>query len=289
MIEGLPRDLRRYLRQWWHIIDGLMYLAACCPSFDPIPDALRHRADHYCGKHGYLELLQYICSVAPVKKHENIYIEAEVYAARHGRVNILDWLKDKPHRRPYNLCERAAMGNQMEALKWIFNFENFDYFLTGRCVYSAAGHGNLEMLTWLYEKGCTQGRIATLAAIGKGHFNVLKWLYARQAFSMKVELCAEAACAGQLDVLVWLREIGCPWDEDVTYFAAARNHLHVLHWAVSNGCPISPSVFYEVARHDHVDILKWGYASGYDIGVGNIARLGSRFLPKVGAWLESLK
>jgi hypothetical protein len=49
-------------------------------------------------------------------------------------------------------------------------------------------------------------------------------------------LCKWAAWDGRLDQLVWLRSIGCPWDEGTCTAASAFGHLDVLQWAHRNGC-----------------------------------------------------
>ena len=51
--------------------------------------------------------------------------------------------------------------------------------------------------------------------------------------------CAEAAQNGNLELLKWAREHGCPWDEDIAdsimrdgcALAAKGAHLEVLKWA----------------------------------------------------------
>jgi hypothetical protein len=56
-----------------------------------------------------------------------------------------------------------------------------------------------------------------------------------------VELCTEAAVAGRIDVLVWLRlqshDPPCPRDAFVCRYATLNGHLDVLKWARANGCP----------------------------------------------------
>jgi len=46
----------------------------------------------------------------------------------------------------------------------------------------------------------------------------------------------EAAASGNLDLLKWGRENGCPWDEWTCTLAAAGGHLDTLQWARENGC-----------------------------------------------------
>jgi uncharacterized protein YabN with tetrapyrrole methylase and pyrophosphatase domain len=42
---------------------------------------------------------------------------------------------------------------------------------------------------------------------------------------------------GHLEVLLWARANGCPWDEEACMEAATGGRLHVLQWARANGCP----------------------------------------------------
>jgi hypothetical protein len=38
-------------------------------------------------------------------------------------------------------------------------------------------------------------------------------------------------------VLQWARENHCPWDQDTCEFAADYGELEVLRWAIEHGCP----------------------------------------------------
>ena len=59
--------------------------------------------------------------------------------------------------------------------------------------------------------------------------------------------CMYAAIGGQLEMLQWARQNGCPWDEHTCACAAKGGHLEVLQWARENGCPFDPRVL-----HGHI-------------------------------------
>ena len=40
-----------------------------------------------------------------------------------------------------------------------------------------------------------------------------------------------------MEVLKWLRQNGCPWNESACFNAAERGQLEVLKWLRQNGCP----------------------------------------------------
>ena len=49
-------------------------------------------------------------------------------------------------------------------------------------------------------------------------------------------MCAGAGRGGDLEILQWLRENGCPWDWSTCGWAAREGHTEVLRWARENGC-----------------------------------------------------
>jgi hypothetical protein len=60
-----------------------------------------------------------------------------------------------------------------------------------------------------------------------------------------------------MDILMWAREVKCPWDSTVLSNAALEGHLDIIKWAVENDCPWSPKVFPNAALRGHFEILKW--------------------------------
>ena len=49
--------------------------------------------------------------------------------------------------------------------------------------------------------------------------------------------CMNAALNGNLELLKWLWQMGCEWDELTCSGAALNGHLGVLKWLRENGCP----------------------------------------------------
>jgi len=42
---------------------------------------------------------------------------------------------------------------------------------------------------------------------------------------------------GHLEVLKYLHENGCPWDEEGCVYASRNGHIEVLKYLHENGCP----------------------------------------------------
>jgi hypothetical protein len=51
------------------------------------------------------------------------------------------------------------------------------------------------------------------------------------------EACSLAAYVGNREVLEWLHNTGCPWNEVTCWVAAQGGHLAALRWAREHGCP----------------------------------------------------
>ena len=54
---------------------------------------------------------------------------------------------------------------------------------------------------------------------------------------MDEEVMERAVASGNLVLVKWLRDEGCPWDEMACAWAAMLGHLKILKWLRANGCP----------------------------------------------------
>ena len=115
----------------------------------------------------------------------------------------------------------------------------------------AAEEGRLDVLKWLFEKGCPMDhtRCASRAAY-TAHVHILQWMkdngmigewHGYHMFS--------AASFGHLEVVKWLRANGCPWDEDACDCAAEYKHWDTLQYLVDNKCPGWEEAAIQYAEH----------------------------------------
>ena len=69
-----------------------------------------------------------------------------------------------------------------------------------------------------------------------------------------------AARQGNLELVLWLRAIGCQLDETVCenacQIAARFGHLDVLRWAHANGAPLSDEVHERAIMGGHLNVLQ---------------------------------
>ena len=77
-------------------------------------------------------------------------------------------------------------------------------------------------------------------------------------------LCTSAARGGQLETLVWLRQIACRWNPWTCSVAAKYKygHLDVLKWARENDCPWFEETCTYAAEGGHIELLRWARENG---------------------------
>ena len=86
----------------------------------------------------------------------------------------------------------------------------------------AANEGRLDVLKWLFEKGCpmdlnlcTLGERCALGAVFSGNVHMLQWMKDNgMTGEWRESHMFSAANSGSLEVVKWLRANGCQWDED---------------------------------------------------------------------------
>jgi hypothetical protein len=145
-------------------------------------------------------------------------VEGRVYpperaVASNGHLHVLEWLHAQGvHPVMVCLCEGAAMGGQTHILEWIEEVGH-DLEDAGDMHHLAVTCGQVEVLEWLAERGIHLGPWYFQFAVRSGQLEVLKWMFAEGLdLTDDDTLCTEAAGAGHLAVLRWLRRHRCPFD-----------------------------------------------------------------------------
>jgi len=70
--------------------------------------------------------------------------------------------------------------------------------------------------------------------------------------------CVRVARMNKLEYLVWAREVkNCNWDSGTIYRAALQGNLAMVKYCVDNGCPMSARACLCAAVKGHLDVLKY--------------------------------
>jgi len=125
----------------------------------------------------------------------------------------------------------------------------------------AVGLGYLSTLKHLHQHHClVLSKVLPREAAKKGQLEVLQWLR-ENGCPRDLGTCWCAAQGGHLEVLQWARAKSCPWDEDTCNWAAKGGHLEILQWARANGCPWNQTTCWTAAMHGHLEVLRCARAN----------------------------
>ena len=100
----------------------------------------------------------------------------------------------------------------------------------------AGHHGNFGFIKWVHTTSLVwDPELALSSSALGGKFKFLKHMY-KLGYVPGQNSIVGAARAGSVEILNWMRDIGCDM-QDVTQALAEEGHLGPLKWANSNGFP----------------------------------------------------
>jgi len=188
-----------------------------------------------------------------------------VAAAKTGRIDAFEWILEEGIQWNGEAYLTAAIYGHMELLRWLRSDDKCvgDWVITGyvpewdsRTTHALAWKGELEHLQWAVSAGCpVDSKTCAFAARG-GHLAALQWLHS-VAGLMDELTCAYAASGdwyfirrhfknpkalplwgkkmGSLELLMWAREAGAPWDARVGKYAADNGDTAMVQWIFGPG------------------------------------------------------
>jgi hypothetical protein len=181
-------------------------------------------------------------------------------AAESGSLSKVQWLHEmRQLPLPSSIGHWAAKGGNLELLTWLSERGcKFDMYA---CT-AAAAVGHKPVLCYLRERGCEWDEHTAAAAAEHGHLALLKWLVSAGCPFDSTSLCADAAYSGSVEVMVYVRQLGCKLNADVMQTAAERGRLSMFQYLRAEGCAWESTAPKWAARHGHLDLLRWLHEQG---------------------------
>lgn len=168
-------------------------------------------------------------------------------AAEGGQLEILKWLRENGCPWDKFTCINAAWKGHFETLKWARE-NGCDW--NDETSLGAANLGHSEMLKWIVERGCDWNEQKTFGiASDKGYLPILTWMVDERRFPCDLRLLFRKAVKGQwLDILKWIQNKGLEWKRSDFKLILKKGDIEILIWAVENGCPWTAGQFCFFAR-----------------------------------------
>lgn len=175
------------------------------------------------------------------------------YAASSENIRTLRWLRDNGGALTASSFAAACLTGNVEVIQW---FERNNCAWDERALPYAARAGNIEAVELLVGLGFELTSQATKAAAGLESMEILVWLR-QNGCPWGKSTCAQASRDGRLESLMWARAHGAEWGPQVCAVAAKQGHFSILEWARENGCPWDSTTLRGAAEGGWVEILQW--------------------------------
>lgn len=181
-------------------------------------------------KNGYFNIYHWVikrCSI-------NVHRVANA-AISGGQLRFLKYLYRAQRYRPHRTaCTLAVKYDNVEILKWLRGYTEYYDIYDDACIY-----GSLNIVQWAVER-CIGGGLYYChfqLALRVGHLSIVRWFYEEKHFTFDERTCAIAVRGNQLELLKWLRSVGCPWDANSRRLTSTLDNIETVQWAIDNGCP----------------------------------------------------
>jgi hypothetical protein len=209
---------------------------------------------YFLASNGNLECLKYVHERGCTWNEEISFV-----AAGKGRLDILMYAHEHGCNWNAETCSEAASKGHLACLKYMH--ENGCEWDAETCLWSAFC-GHLDCLTYAHDHGCEfheencqhaleEGNLECFKYLDKNgadwgeevyflavrHLHCVKYLHEELHVEWIEDYIDQAAIEGQLDVVKYMHEEGCPWDYRVCDSAIKRGYQHIVEYAHANGCP----------------------------------------------------
>jgi len=178
-------------------------------------------------------------------------------AIANGATDLAIYLDEHEQSWPMDACEMAAENGSLDILKYILRTKPGG--LSELTADSSVEGGHAACLQFAYEndgRGPYDGDHAGQCA-SEGHISCLEYLHTLDLVKDREDLCTAAAKFGQTEVIIYLRKVGCAWDEETTHEAAGGGHLDCLKYLIRNGCPWDETCWNWAIMYGELDVLKY--------------------------------
>jgi len=224
--------------------------------------------------------------------HKNLNVAA-CGAAKNGNMEMVRYLFEKNYR-DGRIGYFAALNNHFDVIKFLHLTD--PKHVQG--VISGAGRsGNLDIIKYALELGFTisdifflcehihiwkwlienniclvnDNHVALIA--GSGNLECLQYIYSKGYDVISAHVFNEAVCSRNLDMIIWLHDIGAKVDETSANFALEKKigksnvggSLAILELFVSWGYDLSIHHCWRAALNGNLEILQYQYLKGCSV------------------------
>lgn len=185
--------------------------------------------------------------------------EVTVYATRSNNLEGLKRLLENgcPWHPDSTIC--AIRTFYIKLLTFVH--ENGCPWHPGTCL-QAAYHGSLECLQYAHTHGailptdlCSVFWLDLPGPLNRMTLDCFIYAHQHGMCALSSNYTCNAAGNGQLELLKYLHEQGCPWHEDAAELATFYDHADCLEYVLSHGCPYTDAVYNAAKTRNLVECI----------------------------------
>lgn len=256
LLDSLPLDVKKYvLLSFLDSVDILVLKIALynyIPSYDDFPYGIQERVVSK-GLPLIFYFREYINKV-------NLFY----YAAATGRTDVMEFFKGEPgifyvERQLIEIASKSGHVNVIEFIRELYPYSTLSCNLL---LERRASKGYVYTFRYIEEYGYNRmptsefwSKIAINAVRG-GHLPILEYMEKEgyNLFANHQKLYYHAARKNYMNIILYLKE-RCGWHEIVCTTAAARGNMKLLQFSRENGCPFTQCTVIFAAKYGHLSIL----------------------------------
>lgn len=194
-------------------------------------------------------------------------------AAKRGNLECLQYMYSKGYDvLTKDVFRSATISGNVELIKWLHDLNcpfNFNSIMNGLCVHPKIKHSldtKIKILDLFIERGVKLTESTSEIAIFTGDLEFLQYIHKNGGIINENTINTAARC-GYLHIIIWCREIGCPWSP-MTCQMAAEQSLDILKWlrgvdrdscliksSEKEICPWDASVYEAGVKLNRIDML----------------------------------
>jgi hypothetical protein len=168
----------------------------------------------------------------------------------------LVWLRS--HGCPWDVSALNAAMKHVDSLVLV------QYLLEEKCPWSShtfsllVREENMSLLKLFHEAGIKGDESHFQSALqSRRSIEFLQYLLKCIDSSLGASTFSVAVEVGNLSILKWLKDEGCPWDALAFSMAAKAGNMNVLNWLKDEGCPWNATAFSMATKAGNINVLKW--------------------------------
>lgn len=156
------------------------------------------------------------------------------------------------NRRDY-VCEMASEKGYLVFLQYLVEEEEYECDVSSYI--QAAINGHIDIIRYLVDNLHRPDLLDDLdilgAAVQYGQFEITQYLL-EDGFPVNEYIMHQASMGGNLEIVKYLHEYGCPWDSSVY-----TGNIEIMKYAYQEGCPLNEYACDFVASRGDITALKF--------------------------------